>query len=113
MTRLPCSKCGTTEYPKYRRIKLRKNGKRTPSMSSYCVLCHAEQQKIIEQRRLKKKLAYNRKWRKDNRDKVNKSNRKSYLKKVGRLIKVKKAYKTPKSPYSFNWRNSEEGKWTF
>tara|TARA_R110000868_G_scaffold321250_3_gene582318 strand:- start:267 stop:563 length:297 start_codon:yes stop_codon:yes gene_type:complete len=83
-------------------MKLRKNGKRTPSMASYCILCDKEDKKIIEQRRYELKLEYNRKWRKENRDKVNKSNRKSYLKKVGELTKSKNKYKLPKSGYKFN-----------
>ena len=71
MIRRPCSKCGSTDHPKYRRMKLRDNGNRTESMASYCVLCHAEAQKEREERRYEKKLAYNRAWRKTNRDKVN------------------------------------------
>jgi hypothetical protein len=76
----PCSKCGCDDIPKYKRMKLRKTGKRTKSIASYCVMCHAEDQKIREERRYKKKLAYNRKWKKNNRDKVNKSERKWYKK---------------------------------
>lgn len=76
----PCSKCGSN-FPKYKRMKLRKTGKRTLSIASYCILCHREEQKIRETRHYKKKLEYNRKWRKANRDKVNKYAKKLYLRK--------------------------------
>lgn len=80
MIRRPCSKCETTDFPKYRRMKLRKNGQRTESMASYCTACHSEEQKIREERRYEKKLAYNRAWRKANRDKVNAYARADYEK---------------------------------
>ena len=80
-TIIPCSKCGDPETPKYRRKKLRKNGKRTISRATYCILCHYDDQKTREARRYDKKLAYNRKWRKANKEKVNAYKRKSYAKK--------------------------------
>jgi hypothetical protein len=76
----PCSKCGIEDFPKYRRMKLRKTGKKTLSIASYCILCHREDQKIREEKRYTKKLAYNRLWCKNNRDKVNRYNRKHYKK---------------------------------
>jgi hypothetical protein len=86
MTEIACTKCGATDIPKYRR-KRKKNptGKRgsrlkTITIASYCVVCHSEDQKIREERRYEKKLEYNRIWRKNNRDKINKYNRKSYKK---------------------------------
>ena len=81
ITDQPCSKCGCPDTPKYKRMKLRKNGKRTKSVSTYCVLCHEEDQKIREARRYPKKLAYNREWNKQNRDKANASARRHYWKK--------------------------------
>lgn len=84
MIRLPCSKCGTVDQPKYRRMKLRSNGERTPSMATYCILCHYEAQKIREERRYDKKLEYNKEWRKNNRDLVNKWNREDYHNKTRR-----------------------------
>lgn len=83
MIRLPCSKCGSTDHPKYRRMKIRRSGKKTPSMASYCILCHSEDQKIREERRYEKKLAYNREWCKRNREKKNFSARKTYAKRKG------------------------------
>lgn len=79
MIRKPCSKCETTDFPKYRRKRKRKTGI-FESMSSYCVMCHKDNQKILEARRYEKKLAYNRQWRKDNKDKKNSYNRKWYHK---------------------------------
>lgn len=81
----PCSKCGG-DAPKHRRkrkqILTGKRGSKVlkETVFSFCVLCHREDQKIREERRYQKKLEYNRKWRKENRDKVNKYNRKSYKK---------------------------------
>lgn len=75
----PCSKCGG-DAPKYKRLKLRKNGRRTKSTATYCMLCHREDQKIREERRYGKKLAYNRAWKKRNRDKANEYARKDYWK---------------------------------
>lgn len=49
-------------------------------MASYCTQCHADEQKIREARNYEKKLAYNRAWRKANRDKINAYNRKDYRK---------------------------------
>lgn len=72
MIRLPCSKCGSSDHDKYRRMKKRKSGKITSSMASYCILCHREDQKVIEERRYDKKLAYNRQWRNKNKEKKNK-----------------------------------------
>jgi hypothetical protein len=77
---IPCSKCETVDFPKYIRMKLRDNGQRTQSVASYCILCHREEARIWDARFYKKKLAYNRIWRKENRDKVNTSKRKSYFK---------------------------------
>lgn len=74
-----CSKCECEAKP-YVRMKLRENGKRTKSVASYCKVCHYEDQRVREERRYKKKLAYNRMWRKNNRDKVNEYNRIWYLK---------------------------------
>ena len=42
--------------------------------------------KIIDARRYDKKLAYNRKWKKANRDKVNKLERKYYVKNKDRIL---------------------------
>ncbi len=53
-------------------------------MASYCILCHKEDQKIREERRYKKKLAYNRNWRKENKDKKNAADRRWYQKKKKR-----------------------------
>jgi hypothetical protein len=50
------------------------------SVSTFCILCHREDQKIREARRYKKKLAYNRLWCKRNREKVNFYKRKDYSK---------------------------------
>lgn len=80
---IPCSKCGCPDIKKYERIKLRDNGIRTKSIATYCILCHREEQKIREERRYEKKLAYNRKWCKSNREKKNISARKYYHKKKG------------------------------
>ena len=79
MIRFPCSKCGGS-YPKYRRMKLRDSGKRTPSMATYCILCHRGMQAVRDTRIYDKKLAYNRKWRKRNREVVNKYKRDAYRK---------------------------------
>lgn len=78
MKTIICSKCECEAKP-YTRMKLRENGKRTLSVASYCVLCHYEDMRIIEARRYEKKLAYNRVWRRQNRDKVNAYERKYYL----------------------------------
>ena len=88
MVRRPCSKCGSVDHPKYRRMKKRESGIRTPMMSSYCVLCHAEDQKVREERRYKKKLAYNRRWRKEHRDKKNASARKYYWRAKARKVQA-------------------------
>lgn len=77
---MSCSKC-SGDAPKYTRMKKRKSGKRTKSIASYCIICHREDQKIREQRRYKKKLAYNREWKKRNREKANAYERKYYHKK--------------------------------
>lgn len=76
----PCSKCGSSDHPKYRRKKLRANGKRTISKATYCVVCHYEDMKVHEAKRYNKKLAYNREWKRNNRDKANASARKNYAK---------------------------------
>ena len=86
----PCSKC-FDDAPKYKRMKLRKNGKRTLSVASYCVICHNEDQKIREERRYEKKLAYNREWkRRMGRKYFNKLNRKYYLKNKDRINQQRK-----------------------
>jgi hypothetical protein len=77
-----CSKCGTTDYPPHKRKKVR-GGKKVTSYSSFCVICHNEDQKIREERRYKKKLEYNRKWCMKNREKKNESDRRWYRKKKG------------------------------
>lgn len=76
--KITCSKCEDTAEP-YVRMKLRKNGKRTKSVASYCKVCHYEDQRVREERRYDKKLAYNREWRRNNRDKVNENERRYYL----------------------------------
>jgi hypothetical protein len=67
-----CSKCGG-DYPKYSR---RKKGRLKRYVASFCVLCHREDQRIRDARIYEWKLEYNRQWRRDNRVKVNKYNRK-------------------------------------
>ena|SRR3990167_2914421 len=76
---IPCTKCGG-DAPKYKRKKLRRTGKRTKSIASFCIICHSEDQKIREARRYEKKLVYNREWKKKNRKKVNGYERKRYKK---------------------------------
>jgi hypothetical protein len=78
---IPCSKCGDEDIKKYTRMKLRKSGKRTKSVASYCIVCHYEEQRIREERRYSLKLAYNRLWRRNNRALVNASARRSYNRK--------------------------------
>jgi hypothetical protein len=76
----PCSKCGCPDTPKYTRMKLRKTGKRSLSVASFCTWCHGLDQKEREARRYDKKLAYNKEWRKNNKEKWNAYNRKWYMK---------------------------------
>ena len=98
MIRVPCSKCGSVDFPKYRRMKLRKTGDRTPSMASYCVRCHAEAQKEREARRYEAKLEYNREWKKVNRDKANASERRYYEKNKDEINEKRRLEYIPKPP---------------
>ena len=75
----PCSKCGSTDIPKYTR--LRKDRRKRVSIAGFCVICHSEDQKGREARRYDKKLAYNRLWCKGNRKVVNAYKRRDYWKK--------------------------------
>lgn len=113
MIRRPCSKCGSVDFPKYRRIKLRKNGQRTESMASYCTACYSEEQKIREERRYKKKLAYNRAWRKANRDKVNAYARADYEKNKDAINEKKreKYEPKPKSPRKYTRPKNNSSPW--
>jgi cytochrome c553 len=77
----PCSKCGG-DAPKYARMKLRRSGKRTLSVATYCVVCHAEDQKAREVKHYPKRLEYNRQWRKRNKKKERKYDRAWYRKKA-------------------------------
>lgn len=72
MLRKPCSKCGSMEYPKYRRI-LRRNGKVYEHMAGYCVKCNREDD--YNRRDIKKRSESHRRWAEKNKEHL-----KEYLK---------------------------------
>lgn len=59
MLRKPCSKCGSTEYDKYRRTK-KKGNKTYNIISSYCIRCQHEDDQV--QRDPDKRKASQKRW---------------------------------------------------
>ena len=74
-----CKKCEGS-FRQYVRKRKNKNGVVRISKSSYCFICHWEDQRVRDSRIYEWKLAYNRAWRKANRKKVNEYARRDYAK---------------------------------
>jgi len=50
MFRLPCTKCGSSQFPHYYRTKLMQSGRRTNLRSSICVICMREDYRLRYER---------------------------------------------------------------
>ena len=79
MIRMPCTTCGTVDYPKFRR-RYNRNGKIINVLSGCCVLCKREEYKLTYEKiklspsRYSKRLTHYKKWYEKNKDK-----RKEYM----------------------------------
>jgi len=85
----PCSKCGCPDIKKYKRKDRKK-------LSSFCILCHKEDQADRDAKIYKWKLKYNQEWRKKNREKVNGYARKDYLKRKDKINARRRELYVPK-----------------
>ena len=84
-TNSPCSKCGG-DAPKFAYKHYLLSGKRKVWVSSYCIVCRREDQKMCYDKYRDKNLAYAKRWSILNKEKRNTINRKSYWKTKNKRI---------------------------
>lgn len=111
MYRSPCSKCGSTDIPRFRQIKNRGNGIKKLSIASYCIQCQKEDASLARieynkrpEVKLRKKIQYkiwysknkniaykhSRKWIIKNREKMVRYHQDWYIKNKKNKLKTKK-----------------------
>jgi hypothetical protein len=93
MIRRPCSKCGTTDYPKFKSRRKKPDGTYQHIMHGWCILCERERiRDEVEKIPQEKRTAYAKKWREENREEYNRKARERREKKRDKINAQKREW---------------------